>query len=98
LVLHLETILRALCQKNIILFKIGCHAPNGHKAFYHSSQPITYYLTTTDFSSNLARFTFLEVSNAIALYNFEIIRKTNGTIPQVGQENSKVRQKGFQPV
>ena len=47
LVLHLETILCAVRQKNIILFKVGCHARNRNTTFHHPSQLITYYLTTT---------------------------------------------------
>ena len=47
LVLHLEAILCAVRQKNIILFKIRHHARNRHSPFYHPLQPITYYLATT---------------------------------------------------
>ena len=47
LVLHLEAILCAVRQKNIILFKIWFHARNRHSAFHHPLQPITYYLATT---------------------------------------------------
>jgi hypothetical protein len=34
-------------SKNIVLFKIQHHARNRYTAFYHSLQPVTYYLTTT---------------------------------------------------
>ena len=47
LVLHLETILCAVRQKNTLLFKIRCYARNRGSALYHPLQPITCYLTTT---------------------------------------------------
>lgn len=49
LVLQLKTILCALRQKNIILFKVGGHARNRNTAIYHPSQSITCSLTTTKF-------------------------------------------------
>jgi len=49
LVLHLETSVCTIRQKNIILFKVRHPARNRHKTFYHPLQPITCYLTTTIF-------------------------------------------------
>ncbi len=51
LVLPLKTILCPVRPKNLILFKVGHHARNRNTAFYHSLQPVTCYLTTTDFLS-----------------------------------------------
>ena len=48
LVQHLETIERPFRQEYIVLFKIRHHARNRNAPFYHSSQPVTYFLTITD--------------------------------------------------
>ena len=56
LVWHRKTILCAVRPKNIILFKVGCHARNRNTAIYHPSQPVTCDLTTTMFSTILSCF------------------------------------------
>jgi len=65
LVLHLEAVLCAVRQKNIVLFKIRHQARNRHSAFHHPLQPITYYLATTISCLNLPNPSMLSLCSKI---------------------------------